>query len=364
MSLADLRARLEALDRHLIELVAQRQALAREVGALKDRDASALRDFGQEKAVLDRAREAAGLLGVTPELAESLMRLLIESSLTVQERQRVETRGVGDGRRALVIGGSGRMGDWFARFLHSQGFSVEIADPVPPRNDFPHVPDWRQLEVRHDVIVVAATLRESALVLEDLAERPPPGLVFDIGSLKSPLRAALKRLAGRGARVTSLHPMFGPDTMLLSGRHVVLVDLGHADANREAAALFEGTMATVVPMDLESHDRVVAYVLGLSHAINIVFFTALAESGEGVGHLAHLSSTTFDSQLQLAARVAQENPHLYFEIQHLNDYGTESLSALLLGAERLRSIVRSGDEAAFVRLFESGQRYLATRGTE
>ena len=33
-------------------------------------------------------------------------------------------------------------------------------------------------------------------------------------------------------------------------------------------------------MPLEEHDRVIAYVLGLSHALNIAFFTALAESGE------------------------------------------------------------------------------------
>ena len=42
-----------------------------------------------------------------------------------------------------------------------------------------------------------------------------------------------------------------------------------------------------------------------------------------------LSSTTFDHQVEVAANVARENPHLYFEIQSLNDYGTESLSALL-----------------------------------
>ena len=79
-------------------------------------------------------------------------------------------------------------------------------------------------------------------------------------------------------------------------------------------------------------------------------------------HLAHLSSTTFDRQVGIASRVAEENPHLYYEIQHLNDYGMESLSALLLGVERLRSVVRAGDEAGFVRLFEAGRDYLARRG--
>ncbi len=162
--------------------------------------------------------------------------------------------------------------------------------------------------------------------------------------------------------MTSVHPMFGPDTELLSGRHVIFVDVGDPEATRAARELFASTMATLVEMDLESHDRLIAYVLGLSHALNIAFFTALAESGEAAPRLATLSSTTFDAQLKVAARVADENPDLYFEIQRLNDYGTESLAALLLAVERLRSVVRAGDAAGFRALMERGRAYLERRG--
>jgi chorismate mutase/prephenate dehydrogenase len=185
--------------------------------------------------------------------------------------------------------------------------------------------------------------------------------VFDIGSLKSPLRRGLLALRAAGARVTSLHPMFGPDTELLSGRHVLFIDLGHADATREARQLFASTMAITPEMDLESHDRLIAYVLGLSHALNIAFFTALAESGEAAPFLAKLSSTTFDAQLDVAGRVASDSPHLYFEIQSLNDYGGESLAALLYAVERVRSVVRAGDEKGFVGLMERGRAYLGGR---
>jgi len=210
---------------------------------------------------------------------------------------------------------------------------------------------------------VAAPLRISAAILEELAARPPRGLVFDIGSLKSPLRAGLLALRAAGARVTSVHPMFGPDTELLSGRHVLFVDVGVAEATREARELFAPTMAVTPELDLESHDRFIAYVLGLSHALNIAFFTALAESGEAAPHLAKLSSTTFDAQLAVASRVALDNPHLYFEIQSLNDYGTESLSALLYAVERLRSVIRAGDEQGFVTLMQRGRAYLSGRPT-
>ena len=155
-----------------------------------------------------------------------------------------------------------------------------------------------------------------------------------MGSLKTPLRAGLDALVKAGCRVTSLHPMFGPDTELLSGRHVIFIDLGNSDALQEAQELFAPTMAERVVMGLDEHDRLIAYVLGLSHALNIAFFTALADSGEAAPRLAKLSSTTFDSQLEVASRVAAESPDLYFEIQSLNDYGGESLLALQQAVER------------------------------
>ena len=89
-------------------------------------------------------------------------------------------------------------------------------------------------------------------------------------------------------------------------RHVIFVDLGHAEALASARELFSPTMAEQVVMSLDDHDRLIAYVLGLSHALNIAFFTALAESGEAAPKLARMSSTTFDSQLDVATRRPQD----------------------------------------------------------
>ena len=102
-------------------------------------------------------------------------------------------------------------------------------------------------------------------------------------------------------------------------------------------------MVEQVVMSLDDHDRLIAYVLGLSHALNIAFFTALAESGEAAPKLARMSSTTFDAQLDVASRVAQESPELYYEIQSLNDYGAESLEALAQAVERIRTAVLTQD---------------------
>ena len=240
---------------------------------------------------------------------------------------------------------------------------MQVADPSGTVAGFPSVADWRTLADLDgfDFIVVATPLGLSGAILSELALRRPRGVVFDLGSLKSPLRGGLNALKAAGVKVTSLHPMFGPSTELLSDRHVIFVDMGSAEALEAARGLFAATMAVQVVMGLDEHDRLIAYVLGLSHALNIAFFTALAESGEAAPRLAQLSSTTFDAQLDVATNVSEESPALYFEIQALNDYGAESLEALARAVERLRSVVLTRDFAAFERLMQQGFDYLKGR---
>ena len=357
-TLSDLRDRLAALDRSILELVANRQEIAKEIGRIKATAGRSTRDFSQEREVTLRARATAESLGLDPNVAEEIALLLIRASLTAQEQDRVQMSGEGKGRRVLIIGGAGKMGGWLARFLSSQGFSIEIADPAATDDALPHLSDWRASPLDHDIIIVAAPLRASGAILEELAERKPTGVVFDVGSLKTPLRAGLKALLDAGVAVTSVHPMFGPDTELLSGRHVIFIDVGHATATKIARELFGSTMVVQVEMDLDSHDRVISYILGLSHAANIAFLAALAGSGEDAELLQRLSSTTFDAQLDVARRVSHENPHLYFEIQSLNEHTSSVLRNLLVVVERLSASVRDGDEAAFVEMMTRGRHYL------
>ena len=360
MTLEDLRARLSDIDKGIIRLIADRQAVVGEIGRTKQSVGRATRDYEREKDVHDAARLEAESLGVDPKLADEIITTLIRASLTHQERNRVVAEGKGGGRRALIIGGEGKMGGWFVDFFNSQGFLTVIADPgVTPGPG--RCKDWRQAGTDYDVIVVATPMATSGKILAELAELKPTGLIFDIGSLKSPLKHGIAALAEAGCKVASLHPMFGPDTELLSGRHLIFVDTGCADATAEAKELFAATMVDELDMGLDDHDRLIAYVLGLSHALNIAFFTALAESGEAAPKLAKLSSTTFDAQLLVSGAVAHDNPRMYFEIQHLNDFGLDPLQALCESAARIRDLVETGDEEGFVDLMLRGREYLATR---
>ena len=123
-SLDDLRRRINELDRQILELVGKRQETSREVARAKRATGQATRDYNREREVLLAAREAGKQYGISPQVAENILRLLIRSSLTTQEQASAAAQGTGSGRSALVIGGAGKMGRWFAEFMASQGYRV------------------------------------------------------------------------------------------------------------------------------------------------------------------------------------------------------------------------------------------------
>ena len=353
-SLYTLRDELDRVDRELVERAAERQRIVSEIGQIKKSVGRQLRDFRRERQVLDGVRAHAGSLGLDPDVAESLLTTLIEASLTRQETERVSLSARGQGKRALVIGGAGRMGGWLVRFLDSQGFDVFVADAALAEDGEREFRDWRAAPLDVDLIVVAAPIDASRKIIDELVQMKPPGLVFDVASIKAPLADSLRAAALAGLNICSVHPMFGPDTRLLAGHHVLLADCGNAAAVAQARALFDETMASLVEVSLDAHDRLMAWVLGLSHALNVAFSAALADSDMDTGQLAAISSTTFQRQLDIATDVTAENPELYFEIQRLNPYESGALEALRRAMESLEASVLEGDAATFVGLMQRG----------
>jgi chorismate mutase len=73
-----LRSEIDQLDEELVQLLARSFAVSPRVGALKRTSPPSPRDSGREALQWRRNGELAGQQGVSPELAESLLRLMVE----------------------------------------------------------------------------------------------------------------------------------------------------------------------------------------------------------------------------------------------------------------------------------------------
>ncbi|HEX2022658.1 MAG TPA: prephenate dehydrogenase/arogenate dehydrogenase family protein [Candidatus Thermoplasmatota archaeon] len=343
--LARLRDEMRALDREILALSARRLDTARRIGDLKRAQGQPIRNYAVEAEALRLAREAARDAGLREAFAEDVVKLEIRESLRAQEKDRASRARPAQGsRRALVVGGSGAMGRWFVDFLEGQGFAVAIADPregPPGRPRTAEIPAGR---LPHDLVLLATPPSATPGALAALAGRTD-GVVADIASLKAPHEKELRALAASGARVTSLHPMWGPSADLLASRNLVVCDCGSPEANAFAKKLFEDTAARIVEMPLAAHDAFMGSVLGLPHATSLVFGNALARLGPSHADLAGLGGPTFEKQVAVAREVASESRALYYEIQRLNPHTPRVLAGLRASLEEMEAAL--ADRARF-----------------
>lgn len=87
--LEELRREIDEIDRQLISLLARRMGLAGEIARIKEERGKPLRDEGREGEVVERARGLARELGLDPEVAEAVMRVII-SRMVQKQAERLE----------------------------------------------------------------------------------------------------------------------------------------------------------------------------------------------------------------------------------------------------------------------------------
>lgn len=361
-NLEQLRHRIGEIDDELIALTAERLDIARAIGRVKIAKGLPIKDYKVEKDVIERAMEKARMAGVYEEMAAEVARLQIKYSVLAQDEYHVKSRAMGrrDRRKILIAGGRGHMGMWLSEFFASFGHAVHHFDPQASPSEtsgFPTVSSLAGATRHFDVVCLATPISKTAALIDELALDPGTGLVFDVCSLKTPLLASFKAAEERGLHITSVHPMFGSDVELLAGRNIVFCESKHAQYVEQARQLFVDTSAHLSVLPLELHDKLMGYVLGLSHLVNLVFARVLTTSGISFTELQNVASTTFNAQLQVTGAVTEENQSLYYEIQAENGFSPELFQAIARELAGYEKAVARKDPDLFKRLMEASRRY-------
>jgi chorismate mutase / prephenate dehydrogenase len=250
-------------------------------------------------------------------------------------------------QRALVVGGRGLMGQWFCSYLDSMGHEVVTVDPKGPTKGHrraPSVSEGLDGLGAHDLVLVCTPMQHTAGALAEARLARTPALVADICSIKEPVLGELRRMSKLGMKVASLHPMWGPDTVLLSDKNLLVLDAGSRAAVRDAKGLFKGTAVKVHELPLARHDALMAWSLGLPHLLNLAFARVLAHSGLPPAELERLGGPTMVTQLKVARGVARENKDLYHSIQALNPHAPEVHKRLQGAMREFREATRSPED--------------------
>lgn len=257
--------------------------------------------------------------------------------------------------KIAIIGGAGRMGQWLARFLTSQGEEVTIIDRDKDR--LAALSSRLGVRTSSDmgavagakIILLAVPIDSFEAVARELAHHvKSEQLVLDITSVKAmPVEVMHCYLAH--CRVLGTHPVFGPGAHSLKGHTVVLTPTNSEESQlaEKVKAYLEARGAGVRIMTPEEHDETMAVVLGLAHFVAIVAGDSLL-SLDRLPEMEASSGVTFKALLALVESVLGEDPSLYAAIQmHLPGLPCLEEDFQKRAAE-WAELVEKKDSAAFV----------------
>jgi prephenate dehydrogenase len=269
--------------------------------------------------------------------------------------------------RVAIVGGTGRMGKWFAQFLKEQGFTVTISGRTLEKTlkiakEMRVEPAISNIQAvkRADFVVVSVPLEKTGEVINEVSSQMKKGaILFDIASIKGGILDKLKKAQTFGIRTISVHPLFGPGTRKLSGKKVLIIPISEDFKTLfEVKTIFENSGANVhVVEDGKVHDTMMALTLSFPHFLNILFGKMIKSID--INKVKEWGGTTFELQLVLAESVISEDPSLYSSIQIRNPSFHHLLDNFMEYTKELIEVIKNGDEETFVKYFKDLKTYLS-----
>ncbi|MFC1993018.1 prephenate dehydrogenase [Chloroflexota bacterium] len=257
--------------------------------------------------------------------------------------------------RVAIIGGSGKMGRWFADFLLKDGKEVIIIG----RNEKKLLEVKEQLGVevttnmgaieRADAVLLSVPASSFEEVVKQISPHThPEQVIMDNTSVKTSQVETMHRYIKRGTTLGT-HPVFGPGARSIVNKNFVLTptnDAENALAQRTREYL-EDKGAKVSLMTPQEHDEMMTVILGLSHFIAIVSADTLL-SFDRLGQMEAIGGTTYKVLLTLVESVISEDPELYASLQMSLPNVTEVEKLFQTKAKTWTDLVANKDRQKFV----------------
>ncbi|TYB25600.1 bifunctional chorismate mutase/prephenate dehydrogenase [Aggregatibacter actinomycetemcomitans] len=303
--LAELREQIDSLDHELLQLLAKRQQVVHKVGEVKQQHGLPIYAPQREAEMLQRKREAAEQMGLSPNLIEDVLRRIMRESYVSENQFGFKTVNP-QIRKIVIVGGRGKLGGLFCRYLQGSGYQVECLEQE----------DWARAEqiLQHaDVVIVSVLIANTLAVIERLKPYLTENmLLVDFTSVKrTPLEKMLE--VHQGA-VVGLHPMFGPDVVSMAKQVVVCCDGRFSERYQWLLQQIQIWGAKIYQVDAAEHDHHMTYIQALRHFSTFVYGLYLSQQPVDLEKLLALSSPIYRLELAMVGRLFAQDAALYADI--------------------------------------------------
>ena len=259
--------------------------------------------------------------------------------------------------KITIIGGSGKMGQWFARYLLTEGNEVIITGRNQEKllaagEDLGAVTstDLASAVSQADVIIISVPIDDFENIVRQLQPQlAPEQIILDITSLKeSPVNTMHRHL--KANRVLGTHPVFGPGAKDVRNQNFVLTPTNQTEAilAGKIKGYLEERDAKVTLMPPEEHDKMMAVILGMAHFIAIVSADTLL-GFDNLSLMETIGGSTFKALMTLVKSVISEDPVFYASLQKHLPGMAEIETTFQKNAEAWTEIVRNKNWPEFAR---------------
>ena len=342
MPLTHLREQIDEIDQQLITLLSKRLALVSEVGHVKSTQGIPLYVPMREAEMIQARRTEAEKQSVPSNLIEDILRRVMRESYANENKHGFKTVNP-DIQKIVIVGGKGKLGGLFGRFLTQSGYKVESLDQA----------DWENAaDILNgaDVVIVCVPIIHTLSVIEQLQPYLTPNMLLaDLTSIK---RAPLeKMLAVHKGAVVGLHPMFGPDITSMAKQVVACCDGRFAEHYQWLVDQIQMWGAKIEKIDATAHDHAMTYIQALRHFSTFAFGLHLSQQPVELSKLLALSSPIYRLELAMIGRLFAQDGELYADIILDKPENLAVIESLKTTFEESLNFFKTGNRAGFIEAF-------------
>ena len=320
--------KLKQIDRHIVELLGERMSLLNSDAKLPSQ---------KEQSV--NLAPLLNLLNVPQEVWSQLVVSCI-ASLEIKPPTTPERS-----RRVTIVGGRGRMGQFFAEQLTAAGHYVEILGRK----------DWDNAELllgEAELVLISVPIEHTSAIIDRTAKYiAPTTAIADITSIKS--EPVAKMLACHSGPVMGLHPMFGPNGKSFAERKIVVCS-GRQDSSFQWFLDFMSSRGgELISCQPPEHDRLMAIVQAVRHFSQFGFGVFLTAEQVDRDRSLSMASPNYRSEYEAIERFFGQNPSMYVDIMLATETSCQTIERLAKNYQNLADLVAKKDRDALIEVFTS-----------
>ncbi|AIH04118.1 MULTISPECIES: prephenate dehydrogenase/arogenate dehydrogenase family protein [Thermodesulfobacterium] len=239
-----------------------------------------------------------------------------------------------------IIGGKGKMGEFFARFFQKKGYYVLVSDKDTQLNN-------QSLLQEAKVILISVPMSVFPKVVEEIAEfTTPEHWILDVCSLKLEPYKIMKSLLKK-PEVLATHPLFGPYETSLKGKTIAYFPIRGKNLLNWFIKVMSEDGLSLIKISPKKHDQIMGLVQVLNHFWLVLLGNIINHSGFRLEEIVSLATPSFLKQLEILQRLAYQDEKLYTKIQVDNPYGKRFRTLFYRECKKLIKALNSSEAQVF-----------------